>query len=187
MFSLIRFSEYGKGDAVANETEETRKKKATRRSPRGPQRGAQIEQRERSLDQRSVQGEPTLTSTRPLTVRFSRRSEPKTSARAVQYRENNSSRRDRELSEKKEREPSKAKELVLPKIQTAIFVENNNNASREPKGGQGLFAPAIRYTDALSAPPKLGTTDPSWAAGVETEPPCRHLAIGEKRRCLPCQ
>ena len=27
MFSLIRFSEYGKGDAVANETEETRKKK----------------------------------------------------------------------------------------------------------------------------------------------------------------
>ena len=104
VFSLIRFSEYGKGDAVANETEETRKKKATRRSPRGPQRGAQIDQRERSLDQRSVQGEPTLTSTRPLTVRFSRRSEPKTSARAVQYRENNSSRRDRELSEKKERE-----------------------------------------------------------------------------------
>ena len=104
VFSLIRFSEYGKGDAVANETEETRKKKATRRSPRGPQRGAQIDQRERSLDQRSVQGEPTLTSTRPLTVRFSRRSEPKTSARAVQYRENNSSRRDRELSEKKKRE-----------------------------------------------------------------------------------
>ena len=111
--SLIRFSEYGKGDAVANETEETRKKKATRRSPRGPQRGAQIDQRERSLDQRSVQGEPTLTSTRPLTVRFSRRSEPKTSARAVQYRENNSSRRDRELSEKKERElrPSRARFL----------------------------------------------------------------------------
>ena len=27
VFSLIRFSEYGKGDAVANETEETRKKK----------------------------------------------------------------------------------------------------------------------------------------------------------------
>ena len=95
------FLNTGRVSEVANETEETRKKKATRRSPRGPQRGAQIDQRERSLDQRSVQGEPTLTSTRPLTVRFSRRSEPKTSARAVQYRENNSSRRDRELSEKK--------------------------------------------------------------------------------------